>query len=386
MIINNVTLVDTNELISLRIEGANIVEIVKGLLPDKDAALPPFSDAIIFPAIINSHDHLDFNLFPALGNRTYENYVDWGKHIHQNYPDEIAAVLKVPLILRESWGIYKNLLCGVGTVVNHGRKSSLSQNIVTVLEYNTTQSLHSVRLERYWKLKLNNLLNIGKSVSIHIGEGTNADAGEEIEELIRWNLLQRELIGIHGVALSKVQAKHFKALIWCPESNYFLLGKTADIKALKAYTKIAFGSDSTLTGRWNMWDHLRMARATKQLSDIELYQSTNANAADIWGLHKGKITKGMEADLVIADAKGSKDGMTAFFNTHPATILMVIHQGKIKLIDDDIKSQIKGFNGSGFHKIWVDGACKHVKGDLPALVNRIRQFYPTAHFPISLSK
>jgi len=29
-----------------------------------------------FPGLINSHDHLDFNLFPLWGNRKYNNYVN----------------------------------------------------------------------------------------------------------------------------------------------------------------------------------------------------------------------------------------------------------------------------------------------------------------------
>ena len=41
-----------------------------------------FENAIAFPGLINSHDHLDFNLFPQTGNRIYNNYTEWGKDIH----------------------------------------------------------------------------------------------------------------------------------------------------------------------------------------------------------------------------------------------------------------------------------------------------------------
>ena len=34
-----------------------------------------FHNAIVFPGLINSHEHLDFNLFPQLGNKVYKNYV-----------------------------------------------------------------------------------------------------------------------------------------------------------------------------------------------------------------------------------------------------------------------------------------------------------------------
>ena len=37
-----------------------------------------FDKALIFPELINSHDHLDFNLFPQMGDRFYTNYTEWG--------------------------------------------------------------------------------------------------------------------------------------------------------------------------------------------------------------------------------------------------------------------------------------------------------------------
>src|SRR5690242_9639325 len=79
-----------------------------------------FENAIAFPGLINSHDHLDFNLFPKLGNRIYNNYSEWGKDIHVQNKETIDAVLKIPLPLRTQWGLYKNLLNGITTVVNHG--------------------------------------------------------------------------------------------------------------------------------------------------------------------------------------------------------------------------------------------------------------------------
>src|ERR1700712_5195850 len=80
-----------------------------------------FSEAMAIPGFINSHDHLDFNCFPLLGNKKYEDYTEWGRHIHEHFKEEIKAILKVPEILRTEWGIYKNLLAGVTTVINHGK-------------------------------------------------------------------------------------------------------------------------------------------------------------------------------------------------------------------------------------------------------------------------
>src|SRR6202007_1168364 len=108
--------------------------------------------------------------------------------------------------------------------------------------------LHSVGFEKKWRLKLNNPFKQKLPVVIHTGEGTDRRANKEIDRLTGWNLLGRKLIGIHGVAMASHQAEKFRALVWCPQSNDFLLGKTAPVNRIEKYTDILFGTDSTLTG------------------------------------------------------------------------------------------------------------------------------------------
>ena len=83
---------------------------------------------------------------------------------------------------------------------------------------------------------------------VHVGEGLTFQDYEEINQLIKWNILKKKLVGIHAVAMTDEQARKFEAIVWCPESNYFLLSKTAPVNLLKQHTNILFGSDSTLTG------------------------------------------------------------------------------------------------------------------------------------------
>ncbi|MEO6682004.1 MAG: hypothetical protein ABIN48_04185, partial [Ginsengibacter sp.] len=204
-----------------------------------------FENALAFPGLINSHDHLDFNLFPQTGNRIYKNYAEWGKDIHTTNQEMIKAVLKIPQHLRIQWGLYKNLLNGITTVVNHGARIKISDPFISVLQ--NSFSLHSVQFEKHWKLKLNNPFHIKKSYVIHAGEGIDEAAHKEIDKLIKTNYFHKSLFAVHGVAMDEEQAKSFKAVIWCPVSNFFLLNKTADIQRLKTKTRILFGTDSTLT-------------------------------------------------------------------------------------------------------------------------------------------
>jgi len=366
--------------VNIRIKDGKITQVLPHPIHDtKEEFTLTFDRAIIFPGLINSHDHLDFNLFPALGNQTYNNYTEWGRHIHKTYKESINSILKIPEVLREQWGVYKNLLCGVTTVVNHGKKIKKQSWPINV--YEECQNIHSVQFERKWKLSLNNPFKKRLPVVVHVGEGIDESSFKEIDRLTNWNLLKRPLIGVHGVAMNETQVQAFKALIWCPESNYFLLNKTAPVNRLKKHTTILFGTDSTLTGRWNIWEHIRLARKTKFLADEELYDTLTGNAAFTWGTNSGTIAEGKDADLVVAKMKYDTPS-ESFFSIDPQDIMLVIHQGKISLFDEELYTQLKGIDLDDYSRTYIDGTCKYVQGNLPGLMYKIRQFYPEAHFPV----
>ncbi|HEY9196249.1 MAG TPA: hypothetical protein VIM77_08285, partial [Mucilaginibacter sp.] len=338
MILGNAKLVDNGELVDISIAGERIGDVsAVDVTNDNDFRLP-FNNVIAFPGLINSHDHLDFNLFPKLGDKIYNNYTEWGLFIHREFKREIAEVMAVPKQLRINWGLYKNLLGGVTTVVNHGEDLQVENNLITVHE--KTQDLHSVGFEKYWNIKLNNPFKAKMPVAIHTGEGTDDIAEREIDSLINWNKSGRQLIGIHAVAMTKNQAQFFKAIVWCPESNYFLLNKTASIEKLAPFTNIIFGTDSTLTSGWNIWEHIAGARKSRMLTDEGLYHSLNKTAATVWGMNAGKIAKECYADLVIAKTNGITNVTDAFFNVQPADIQLVIHRGNIRLFDQQVLSAL----------------------------------------------
>ena len=68
--------------------------------------------SILLPGFINSHDHLDFNLYPQLGNRIYGDYTQWGPAILEEHQELVKQVRAIPHGLRIAWGQYRNLLNG----------------------------------------------------------------------------------------------------------------------------------------------------------------------------------------------------------------------------------------------------------------------------------
>ncbi|HEY8931132.1 MAG TPA: amidohydrolase family protein [Mucilaginibacter sp.] len=385
MILENVNIIGNEEPADIRICNGKIADVTLASAKVKSGHLQlAFSNAIAFPGLINSHDHLDFNLFPQFGTKTYNNYTEWGKHIQSAYKNEIAEILKIPARLRAEWGVYKNLLCGVTTVVNHGEKTGLGDSLINVFE--DSHCLHSIHFEKKWRMKLNNPLKKEVPVNIHVGEGSDAFATEEIDDLVRYNVLHRRLVGVHGVAMTPEQAAKFEALVWCPESNYFLLNKTAEVGRLSEATNILFGTDSTLTGHWNIWEHIRLACKTGLLTDDALYKTLNQNPAKAWRLNAGSIAEGKDADIVVARSSAEKTGLDAFYSAGAPDILLVIHKGEIVLFDEVLKSKFQGTDGKNFSSVYVAGCAKYVKGDLPALISKIRDYQPAANFPVTINE
>ncbi|MCW3090201.1 MAG: hypothetical protein JWP81_1270 [Ferruginibacter sp.] len=384
MTLDNVHIVGENGLKTIRLKNEKILSVEEtGNSHSKQSTEIniDLSNALAFPGLINSHDHLDFNLFPQCGNRLYKNYTQWGKDIQNSNKETINAVLKIPIGLRVQWGLYKNLLNGITTVINHGKKLVVKDPMIDL--HQDCHALHSVAFEKNWRYKLNRSQNALKSSVIHIAEGTDTAAQQETATLIKWNLFKRKLIGIHAVAMTEREAAHFKAIVWCPVSNIFLLGTTASIDLLKKSTNILFGMDSTLTAGWNIWEHLRLARNCQMLNDEELFNAVTKTAADVWGFDSGRLKANSIADIVVARKDAGLDNMNAFYSLNPGDILLVIKAGKILLFDASLYLQLfeKNLIPEPFSQVIMEGRKKFITGDLPALAANIQKHHTGIQFP-----
>jgi hypothetical protein len=336
-------------------------------------------DLMLFPGLVNSHDHLDFNIFPSLKSAPCSNYRQWGKAIQENFRNEIRKVKEVPFSIRYEWGLYLNLLNGITTVIDHGNQYLSSSDIIDV--YRHKQDLHSVGFEKNWRAKLNNPFRCYLPVVVHTGEGTDSVASNEISSLTRWNIFNRPLIGIHGIAMNTGQAKKFKALVWCPASNDFLFKNQPKIDQLKLHTKILFGTDSTLTAGWSIWDHLRFARTTGLLSDHELFDTVTMNAHQFWKADQHSPRN--ENNYIIAKRNCTLNRWDAFYSLTPADIVLVVHNGQVKLIDHSL---VAFFNGelSAYEAISLNNSVKYVVNGLHKVYNSISSIYPEFRFPFQI--
>ena len=331
--------------------------------------------ALLLPGIVNSHDHLDFNSYPRLANRKYQNYKEWGEDIQLSNQESIARVRKIPLSLRVRWGMYKNLLNGFTTVVNHGNKLDIQDGFVEVLQDHP--SIHSVSFEKNWKRRLRNPFGGSRAFVMHLGEGIDQMAKAEINEVIKTNIFRKKIIVVHGVMMDADQAACFAGLIWCPSSNYFLFGQTANIPSLLGKTTVVFGTDSTLTSTWNAWEQFREALKGNQVSEEELMHMLTGQACSLFNLRSsGKIVKGQKDLLLLRNNQ-------SVFNSNPKDILLVLRDGMVRMIDPAIGSQVET-DRKGFSRIRMGGSEKWVEGNLNELVTQMKAHYPELSVPFEL--
>jgi cytosine/adenosine deaminase-related metal-dependent hydrolase len=322
--------------------------------------------ALVFPGLVNSHDHLEFDVYPPLGNGPYPDFLAWGEDIHRRDAETIRRIESVPRPARVRWGVLKNLLAGVTAVADHGGTTDAGD--VLPLRLLPGTSIHSVARERHWRRRLLAPWHQTPFVA-HVAEGVSPMAERDADVLTRWNLLGRPLIAVHAIAMTAEQAARFQAVVWCPLSNEFLYGASAKIRTLKPRTTIVLGSDSTLTGPWSFWSHLRRAREIGALDDAALFAAVTEGATSLWGSGGARqIAAGEVADLVVARDGGSRGGWDAFFACEPSEILLVLRDGRPVLADD----AVAGVTVAGGSRIGLGGQRKTVALDVPPLLAAIR--------------
>jgi cytosine/adenosine deaminase-related metal-dependent hydrolase len=292
---------------SLRIEAGRI---------DALAAAPQPHDAVvdlrgerILPGLINAHDHLQLNNFPRLKYRErHENVAEWIADIDaQRAADPaIAAPARVARDLRLRLGGIKNILSGVTTVAHHDPwYPVLGADDFPCRVLSDYAWAHSLGLDGEIKVRESHRgTPASRRWFIHAGEGVDSAARREFPALERLECIAPNTLLIHGVAFDAAErarmAERGAALIWCPSSNLFLFGETADCADLIAQGRVVLGSDSRLSGAGDLLDELAVARESRRVAEADLESMVTSVAAMLLGLpDRGVLRAGALADCVI---------------------------------------------------------------------------------------
>jgi cytosine/adenosine deaminase-related metal-dependent hydrolase len=273
------------------IEGATLVE------PSGDFDIRlDLPEGYVRPGLINAHDHLHRNHYGRLGKPPYPDAYAWARDIQFRHADLIArrhALARREALLAGAW---KNLFAGVTTVVHHDRWEP---------DFEHDFPLRVARIASVDSLGMVPDLAVPAATPrfcVHLAEGVGAAAASEVDTLDRMGLLSSRLIAVHGVGMDHDAIARFRAsgaaLVWCPTSNLFLLGRTAP-PALLDDVDVLLGSDSLLTGDGDLLDELQVARRLGLVSDERLTGAVGATAARRLGLATPSLDSGAVADVIV---------------------------------------------------------------------------------------
>jgi len=351
----------------VEVAGRVIRSLGKAGKPPRGAKVLDLSGHVIMPGLINAHDHLEFNLYSRLGRGTYRNAGGWAREVYRPDESPIKEQLRIPKGIRLIWGGLKNLLSGVTTVCHHNpRNPAVFDRNFPVRVVKRFGWAHSLEFSPDLKARFQ-MTPPDWPFIIHLGEGVDRTAKQEIFQLDKLGTLDRRTVLVHAIGLYEAGLRLAKergaSIIWCPSSNLFLFGRTLSERALASGVPIALGSDSALTADGDLLDELKVARKVSGLSSSVLYRMVTTDAAQILRLRPGRA-----ADLV-AFPDGRRSPSSALLRANRPELVVI--GGKVKLISPGLAHR---FPTPRLHTLQVEGRGEFfVDADIPRLYERARR-------------
>jgi hypothetical protein len=336
------------------------------------------SGFLLLPGFVNAHDHLEFALFPRLGNPPYRSYIDWGEDIHGRFPEVIAKHRSVPKDLCLWWGGIRNLLCGVTTVSHHNplwpELERKDFPVRVIREYGWGHSLALGGNLREARVATPE----GRPFIVHACEGIDEQAREELRGLEQLGLMDQYAVLVHGLAIDERGAAlirhHQASLIVCPSSNSFLFGMVPDLSVLGGIEKIAIGSDSPLTAEGDLLDETRFAIRSLKISALAAYDMVTTVAAAILRLEdaEGSIKESGMADLIaVRDSGQNPADRLETLSINDVEFVMI--GGRVQLVSEAILGRLPFETRQGLEPLSIDGSIRWLRAPVKTLLQKTEE-------------
>jgi 5-methylthioadenosine/S-adenosylhomocysteine deaminase len=282
------------------------------------ATLIRVSSAYIVPGFIDAHNHVAYNVFPKwVPPKLYNNRYQWqGSASYKAFKapyNNLKATVYCEMV---KYGEIKALVSGITTIQGTSPNRSCFKTLVRNVENQNELALPGNHIRT-------NILAIGdfegsvnwndtKSFVVHVGEGIDEKSRTEFDALKQKGLLNANTAIIHGTGFGAAEFAEMAAvgakLIWSPQSNLVLYGKTTDIKAARgAGVKVSLGVDWNPSGSDSIFDELRVAESVNReefdeaIPEGDWLKMVTVNPADALavGDRIGRIAVGLKADLLV---------------------------------------------------------------------------------------
>jgi 5-methylthioadenosine/S-adenosylhomocysteine deaminase len=307
---------------------------------------------IIYPGLVNTHDHPQYDFLPPWTPPTlYGNSDQWqGATAYRAVTEPLRTNEAMHTCAMLKWGELRAIVSGTTSVQGALNRVCATRTLARNVEYGTdfggvdthrTNTLGIASVTAAAAVTLRAAID-GGSVSayiLHLSEGVNEAAWREWGMLTSRDLLVPQLTVIHGTALGREEfgamASVGARLIWSPRSNLVLYGRTTDVgAALDAGVLVALAPDWTPTGSPNLLVEMRYAREVSRaalgnrLTSRDLFEMATARAAQaIARPQVGALVEGRYADVMVIPDRGC-DAYDSILDAPVADVRLVVIGGR----------------------------------------------------------
>ncbi len=353
------------------------------------------TNSIIFPGLIDLHNHIVWNVFPR-----WQHNIEFSTRYEWQQRPSYAIALSTPRsrLAAEGLSCYMNRYGEVKALVGGATsvagtlgpsKAALQDNacikgLARNLDfysgfYGEEVNKEKLRYEVFPMqvapdqiTQIRNDLASGNLTAyvVHLAEGKANDAGaaREFTMFQSQGLLRPGVSIIHGVALGKAQfaemAKNGVGLIWSPRSNIELYGVTTDVALAKEQgVKIAVAPDWSPSGSDGLLQELKYVSTWNAgqnppvFTDAELVAMGTFYPAQLAKVDDkiGSIKAGLYADLLLIK-KSDLDAYRSLLLANPSDVRLVIVNGIPVYGDLDLMNNVH--RGHSLQPLQVCGSQK----------------------------
>jgi cytosine/adenosine deaminase-related metal-dependent hydrolase len=380
-----------------RIDKAGCLDIRARLISSLSASSAHRVDlkgaSMVYPALINVHDHMRGNYLPRVGPQNGKFYLNW--YPWDNDLKASAAFAEREHLSEEnkySLSSYKNIFSGVATVNDHF-PHELNDRLIPKLPLRVIKEYALAHECSSFDLKWGDGIEIeherakrnGWPFITHLEEGFDPESMDGVGVLERLGRLDERCLFIHCIGftdedISKV-AKAGASVSWCPASNMLMFNVTAKVKKmLAAGINVAIGTDSTHTGSANLLSELRYARETyrnmygEDLSPRTLVDMVTINPARAFRMadRVGSLESGKLADVLVLKARVD-DPYENLASASMQDVELLVMEGRPLYGQERFLDLLDGALPSGYSMIKVGGKSMFVVGDPAALYAEVRR-------------
>ncbi len=300
---------------------------------------------IVYPGLLNAHDHLLGNYYPRVGNGPYLCWKPWDIDLKNAKLYDERNRLSLDQIYLLSY--YRQILSGVTTVCDHiphliNDKQITTAYIRIIEQYCIAHEISSYELT--WgeahEVEIQKAKRYNIPFVTHLEEGFDEESLRGVEQLHEKKGIFNNSVLVHCIGCDEEDisliAQQKASMVWCPNSNFFMFERTANIRSfLKNNVNVCLGTDSPMSGGIHILDELKKAQNIYQkiygekISAQQLFTMVTMNPATAFKLarHLGTITPGKQADFIVLKATSQQSPYEQLLAAEIEDIEIVVRDG-----------------------------------------------------------